>query len=173
MKEMLDLGVLGQYPIKYVGCECGIESDDEYYEFIRKFFETYTENIEKINDSIIYEIYDALTACGYPLWEEEEFRKIISEEELPVGFYNMSDEVKNKIFYGFDYTKENLKQKLKENIPFLKIEKLKDDISVTNVVIKLEYKELYIEFFGLCSFFTAMITLKYEDNFEVSEFSPS
>lgn len=62
MEEMIDLGILGKYPLEDVGCECDIESDEEYYDFIRKFFEKYSEHIEKINDSILYAIYDDLAS---------------------------------------------------------------------------------------------------------------
>ena len=49
--------------------------------------------------------------------------------------------------------------------------------SITNELLKLfmnkDYNKISIEFDGICDFFCAMVTFKYDDDFRISEFHAS
>lgn len=169
----VNLGILGKYPLEYVGCDSDFDSDEEYFEFIKEILKLYNDNIELANRKLLFAMYDALSACGFPLWKENEFKKIIDEDKLPENFQNMTDEEKSKLFYDFEINEDNIKEALSNNVPFINIDKLKYDINVHNVNIDKEYKEISIEFFGICNFFCAMVTFKYDDNFKISDFHVS
>ena len=170
MEEKIYLGILGEYPIEDVECDADFDSDEEYYGFIRDTFAKYSENMERLDDTLLYNMYKALYDCEYTLWEKEEFKKIIDEDKLPDGFWNMSEEEKTKVLYGFEFDENDAKEKITNHLPFINLLKLKDDLEIHNVTIEQDYGEIYIEFFGICNFFTAMVTVDYENGFEVKAF---
>lgn len=63
--------------------------------------------------------------------------------------------------------------KLNEIKPFWNINKIKEDVKITNVVISEEFGTIFIEFHGIFSFFTAYIELDYKNNYDVKMFDPS
>lgn len=181
LKELCDdladgevsLGILGKYPLEDVVCDSDFDSDDEYFEFVKNILNLYNDNIELVNRKLLFKMYDALSACSFPIWKENEFKKIIDEDKLPENFQNMTDEEKSKLFYGFEIKEDNIKETLSDNVPFINIDKLKYDIVVRNVNINKNFKEISIEFDGICNFFYAMVTFKYDDNFKISDFHVS
>ncbi len=168
--EIINLGILGDYSLEDVVCDSDFDTDEEYFTFIRDVLKKYNDNIELIDRKLLYRIYNELSACGFPIWEEDNFDKIIDEDKLPKGFNSMSDEEKKKLFYDFEITEDNIKDAILNNIPFFNIGKLKNDIRVHNVNINEKYNEISIEFDGICDFFSAMVTFKYDDSFRISEF---
>lgn len=171
--EEVNLGILGYYSLDDVVCDSDFDTDEGYFSFIKDVLKKYNDNIELIDRKLLFRMYDELFACGFPIWKEDDFDKIIDEDKLPEGFYNMSDEEKEKLFYGFEITEDNIEDAILNNIPFFNISKLKDDIRVHNVNINKDYNEISIEFDGICDFFTAMVTFKYDDSFRISEFHAS
>lgn len=171
--EEVNLGILGNYSLEDVVCDSDFDSDKEYFDFIKDVLKKYNDNIELVDRKLLYRMYDELSACGFPIWEESDFNKIIDEDKLPENFSNMSEEEKSNLFYGFEINEDNIKDALSSNVPFFNIDKLKDDIRVRNVNIKKEYNEISIEFDGVCDFFVAMVVFKYDDNFRIREFHAS
>lgn len=169
----VSLGILGKYSLKDVGCDSDFDSDEEYFEFVKKILKLYNDNIELTNRRLLFRMYDALSSCRFPLWKENGFKKIIDEDKLPENFQNMTDEEKSKLFYGFEINEDNIKEALSNNVPFINIDKLKYDIVVQNVNISKKFNEISIEFDGICNFFYAMVTFKYDDNFKISDFHVS
>ncbi len=54
--------------------------------------------------------------------------KIIDPEKLPSNFYEMSEGEKSDAVYIAGFNEENILDIIKENVPFLNVEKLKEDI---------------------------------------------
>lgn len=76
-------------------------------------------------------------------------------------------------FLSFWANEDNIEEALSNNVPFINIDKLKDDIIIRNVNIHKDYNKISIEFDGICDFFCAMVTFKYDDDFRISEFHAS
>ncbi len=170
----MDIGVLGKYMLHEFETDEYFETEEGYNRFFKRIMKDYAENIDLINNKIVYQMYMALVSTAYPLWEYDEFYKIIDKDKLPAGFENMSNKEKSDLLYkNFEYDEENIITKLKENVPFLNVDKFKDDINITNITINKKPKDINIEFNGICNFFTAMITLEYDKNYKVREFHVS
>lgn len=174
MDNRIDLGILGKYEIEDVVCEKEFDSDEEYDAFIKKLFDDYKNNIVHIDNDILFEIYSHLQCCGYPLWEfQGNFKRIVDEEKLPNDFWEITDDEKEEVLYGFEFNKDNILENIKNNIPFFNVEKLKNDIKITNVNIDGELDNIYIEFEGICNCFYAMIEMNYGNNFKIIDFHAS
>ena len=171
--EEVNLGVLGSFPLEDVICDSDFDSDDEFFDFIKHILQLFNDNIELIDRRLLFRMYDVLSSCRFAFWEKDGFNKIIDDSKLPENFQNMSNEEKSKIFYGFEINEDNIKEALSSNVPFICIDKLKNDIRVHNVTINKDFSEISIEFEGICDFFNAMVTFKYDDNFRISEFHAS
>ena len=171
--EKVNFGILGFYSIEDIICDDDFDSDDMYYDFIKDTLNKYNESLEEINRMLIYKMYYSLSSCGFPMWEEEGFKKVIDEEKLPNGFYDMTEDEKYNTLYGFEFNKDDIVEKINTNVPFLNIDKFKNDININNVFINKNLSEISIEFEGFCNFFNAMVTFVYSDNFRISEFHVS
>ena len=171
--EEVNLGILGKYSLEDVVCDSDFDSDEEYFNFIKEVLNLYNDNIELIDRRLLFRMYDELSACEFPIWNEDGFNKMIDEDKLPENFQNMTDEEKSSLFYDFEINEDNIEEALSNNVPFINIDKLKDDIIIRNVNIHKDYNKISIEFDGICDFFCAMVTFKYDDDFRISEFHAS
>ena len=129
-----------------------------------------------------------MESTRYPLWEYDEFYKIIKKELLPPDFENWDDSKKSDFIYqevsGLKLsTINNCENALvpnllnfKEQKPYFRINRLKKDIKITNVFMEMDSNEIEIEFEGVCHFFNAYVRIKYDkalNEFEIVEFSAS
>ena len=187
-KEEIDFGILGKYPYEELFNNIDEENEDALKEFLGRFFDCFNENIEKINYDLFLKIYNSLENTRYPLWEYDEFYKIIKKELLPQDFEIWDDRRKSDFIYQKVYeinvnTVDNSKKgfaskvlNFKEQKPYFRMNRLKKDIKITNVFMEMNSDEIEIEFEGVCHFFNAYVRLKYNQSlkeFEVVEFSAS
>ena len=187
-KEEIDLGILGKYPYEYLLDNVAEEDEEDLKEYLGIFFGSFNKNIEKINYDIFSKIYTSLESTRYPLWEYDEFYKIIKKELLPPDFENWDDSKKSDFIYqevsGLKLsTINNCENALvpnllnfKEQKPYFRINRLKKDIKITNVFMEMDSNEIEIEFEGVCHFFNAYVRIKYDkalNEFEIVEFSAS
>lgn len=169
--EYIDFGILGSYPINHVNVENGnFDNIELEKKFIRKIMNNFSKNINLINDSIAYNIYKSLYETNYLIWNENSFYKIINKDLLPDNFEKLSDNEISEIFYNnMNYSEYNFISNFSKNLPFIEINKFKNDIIITNVCFNKEYTEISIEFNGLCNYFYAMVAIDYK-TFKIKEF---
>lgn len=173
--DLVNVGFLGDYLIKWIGYESDNEEDDENTEIIntkiKEVMNMYSENKDRINHKILFEMFKALKDTGADIWNEKSFEKIIDMDLLPENFEQMEEDEKKELFYGFDFSEKNIIEMLNEKLPFLNIDKFKEDIKIGNIVIEEYSESIFIEFEGFCDFFTAYVEMKYSNNFEIESFS--
>ena len=172
---MVDFGILGFFNYKYIEYQTNSElSNEEYDKKIRSVLDKYHNNIELVNKRIFYNLHEQMSMTDVAIWDDESFNKIFNVELLPNNFNLLSHEEKNDLFYLFDKLDENeLWDKIQLEKPFWNLSKLKDDIRITCVVINEEFESISIEFNGVCNFFVAIVEMKYNNNFEITNFDPS
>jgi hypothetical protein len=170
----IDFGILGKYQLS----EDDYDSEDnltieQIYNRLNIISQSYAKNLEKINRKIFFRMYKALYDTRFPLWESENFNKIIDPEKLPSNFYQMSEKEKSDAVYIDGFNEEDILDIIKEKVPFLNVEKFKEDIKITYVTINERYGEINIIFTGICKFFNGLITLNYKEDYKISEFQVS
>ena len=174
--SLVDLGILNSFEFSQIQYKTVNNlTQDEINSNIIKIFNEYKKNIIDINKKIFYEMHNILVGTDYNIWEYDGFKKIVDINLLPSNFFHLSNNEKRSILFLDDnldnyvdfWDKFNVKK------PFWKLDCIKDDIIITNVVIDDKFKLISIEFNGFCQFFNAFIELKYDDNFEINTFLPS
>lgn len=173
--ELISLGILGEYNIYDINYETtdSITKEQEYKK-IKEIITNLKNNINKINNSLFYEIHSNLDCVVANLWEDESFNKIIDVTKLPQEFSNLSNEDKHKTLFDFNenVTKENIIQITKLEKPFWNIENIKSDLIIKNVKIEEQYNKLIIEFNGILNCFIAYVEID-TNNYEITNFDPS
>lgn len=173
--ENVDFGILGNYQLHRIEYKTNAKlSKSEIENEKRKIINDYNKNLDEINKKIFYKIYDELKMTDYNLWEHETFEKIINRAMLPKDFDDLDEKQKRDILYFKDnYNYQELWKKINEEKMFWNLDNIKNDVVITNVIIDADYKNICMEFYGICDFFVAYIELNYEKNYTIEQFDPS
>lgn len=173
--EYIDFGILGKYKYNSIQYETEEELTPEEFETkIRNVLNDYNIHIDEINKKIFYEMYKILTETDYEIWKTESFNIIIDKEKLPQNFDILTKQQKNDFLYLYEYNDYNdLWNNLQKDRPFWNLNKIKEDITITNFIINDNYGKITIEFNGFFSLLTAYIKLNYKENYEIDAFDPN
>ncbi|MGM9877902.1 MAG: hypothetical protein ACI33S_04550 [Bacilli bacterium] len=173
--EFIDFGILGRYKYNMINYQTDEEMNIEQRDIqTRKVINEYYLQINEINKKIFYKIYDELRLTDYKIWESASFDIIIDRKKLPYNFDDLNDQQKTDIIYIYDYNDYiDLWNKINEIKPFWDLNKIKEDVKITNVAISEKIGTISIEFNGIFDFFTAYIELDYKKNYDVKKFDPS
>ena len=170
-REFADFGILGEFELNDIQYKTNKKLTEEQKQIEKlKILNGYKENLEEINKKIFSNIIYHLECTDYNIWEYDSFDKIINKEKLPDNFNSLSNEQKRKILYFVDY---EFGDKIQEIKTVWNINNLKDDITITNIVIDANYKHIDIEFNGVCDFFVAYISINYAEDYQIKQFDPS
>lgn len=173
--ELISLGILGNYDIYEIEYKTNQEiTKEQEYQKIKEVINGFTNNIDKINNNLFYEIHSNLDCVVGNLWEEESFSKIIDIDKLPQEYENATDEEKHAILFDFskEITKDNIIEITNQEKPFWNINNIKNDLRIKNVIIEEEYNKLMIEFDGILNSFIAYLEIDYSNNYEITNFDP-
>lgn len=173
--ENVDFGILNVFEYRNIQYRNQGVFDKEQIELNkRKILANYNKSLNEINKKIFFEMHKQLIMTDYNIWEYDGFEKIINIGLLPNNFYSLTKEEKREIIYlKGSYNYQDFWNIFQQEKPFWKLNNLKEDIRITNVIIDVDYKEICIEFNGVCNFFNAYISIKYEENYNISVFDPN